>query len=188
MLSKRRNPYWKTPQREANDYIPRQEYILQWMTTMCLLCFFVFIVMLFHLLISTKRISRTSYTSLHSFREISVLFPEREATWNIANPSKQDNGQSQVTSSNSSSPSFIILVLIGTPWDMSLFTSFTILLWSVGDTGLNPVEAEIFFQASFLKFLKLPPPCEGPLFTWMSFLWQLMIYILEKENSLRFSV
>ena len=32
--------------------------------------FFVVIVMLLHLLISTKRISRTSYTSLHSFREI----------------------------------------------------------------------------------------------------------------------
>ena len=51
----------------------------------------------------------------------------------------------------------------------------------MGDTGLNPVEAEIFFQASFLKFLKLPPPCEGPLFTWMLFVWQPRFIYLKKK-------
>ena len=102
-------------------------------------------------------------------------------TKNIANPSGQDNGQSQVTSSNSSSLSFIVLVLNGTPWSTSLFTSFTILLWSVRDTGLNPVEAKFFFQASSLKILELPLPCEGPLFTWMSFVWQPRFIYLKKK-------
>ena len=49
------------------------------------------------------------------------------------------------------------------------------------DTGLNPVEAKFFFQASFLKFLELPLPCEGPLFTWMSFVWQPRFIYLKKK-------
>ena len=140
--------------------------------------------MLLHLLISTKRISRTSYTSLHSFREIYqfCFHNVKQRGISLILLDSRDNGQSQVTSSNSSSLSFIVLVLIGTPWNTSVFTSFTILLWSVRDTGLNPVEAKFFFQASSLKILELPLPCEGPLFTWMSFVWQPRFIYLKKKN------
>ena len=95
MLSKRRNPYWKTPQREANDYIPRQEYILQWMTTMCLLCFFVllwcFSIFLFQRNVSHAHLIQVCIASVRYISFVSITWSNVEyrksfqtGQWSIA--------------------------------------------------------------------------------------------------------